>query len=56
MDIDFCPENTPLDVPVLTSFYVNGRMYVVDVMGTLFCLHTEGDDPDFWCWYIVHEL
>ena len=53
---NFCPKFTPLDVPTLTTFDVRGRTYVVDVLGALFQLMTEGDDPDLWCWQLVIEL
>lgn len=45
-----------MGVPTLASFQVRDRVYVVDVMGTMFALMTEGDDPDMWCWQIVQEL
>jgi hypothetical protein len=54
--IDFCPEYTPLQTPVLTSFWLRNRIYVVDMEGVLFQIDVEGDDPDLWCWREVMQL
>lgn len=52
----FCPTETPLQIPVMTSFILRDRAYVVDVLGSLFQIQVEGDDPDLWCWHLVQEL
>jgi hypothetical protein len=56
MNVNFCPEETPMRVSVLTSFEVRGNVYVVDIDGLLHCIRTEGDDPDLWCWMLVAQL
>lgn len=56
MIVDFEPAFTPLDVPVLTSFWLRQFMYVVDMEGMLFQIDTEADDPDLWCWHEVVQL
>jgi len=38
--IDFCPAETPLQVPVLTSFQLRDQVYVVDVEGLLLNIQT----------------
>ena len=53
---DFRPTETPMRVPVVTTFEVRGHVYVVDIDGLLFQLQTEGDDPDLWCWQVVQNL
>jgi hypothetical protein len=54
--IDFEPDETPFGTAVLTSFYIRGNMYVVDLDGYLFQIDTEGDDPNLWCWTEVIRL
>lgn len=54
--MDFKPTETPLGIPVCTTFEVCGHVFVVDVYGTLFQVRTEGEDPDLWCWIIVQQL
>jgi len=54
--MDFRPTETPLGDPVVTTFEVCGRVYVVDIDGILFRIMTDGDDPDMWCWQVYHHL
>ena len=54
--ITFEPTETPLGVPVLTSFIVRDRAYIVDINGMLLCIHIDGDDPELWYWHVVQEL
>ena len=51
--MDFRPTETPMGVPVCSIFELKGRVFVVDVDGTLFQLDTIGDDPDLWRWLVV---
>ena len=45
-----------MNTPVLTTFSVRDRVYVVDTDGRLFQLETAGDDPDMWNWQLVQVL
>jgi hypothetical protein len=54
--IDFCPEYTPLQTPVLTNFWLRGFAYVVDMDGMMFQIDADGDDTDLWCWREVIQL
>jgi hypothetical protein len=54
--IDFCPKFTPLDTTVLTSFYLRGYMYVVDMEGVLFQIDVDGDAPELWYWREMAQL
>jgi len=56
MTFDFKPTETPMGVPVLTTFEVHGRVYVVDIEGLMFCLLTDGDEPEEWAWQAVLSL
>lgn len=49
-------KRTPLDVPVLTTFFVRDKLFVVDVEGTLFFVDVDSDDVDQWYWQVVQEL
>ena len=54
--MDFRPTETPMGVPVCNVFEMKGRVYVVDVHGTLFQLDTLGDDPELWRGLVVCYL
>jgi hypothetical protein len=54
--IDFTPSETPLQVPVQTSFEVRGKGYVVDADGLLFFIDVRSDDPDDWTWQLVQQF
>lgn len=56
MTFDFRPTETPFGIPVLTTFTIKDRVYVVDTDGLVFQLQIEGDDPELWTWQLVIDL
>ena len=56
MPIDFAPTETPMGGSVLTTFFVRGIPYVVDMEGALFALDMVSDHPEEWSWHFVQNL
>lgn len=54
--IDFSPTETPMGDPVLLTFEVRDRAYVVDIYGNLFYLYTSDPLPENWLWTSVVQL
>ena len=48
--MEFNPTETPMGDPVLLTFEVMDRAYVVDIYGNLFYLYTSDPLPENWLW------
>lgn len=54
--IDFRPTESPLGIPVVATFQVRDRVYVVDADGMLYQIMTGNDNPEYWSWTVVQYL